>query len=172
MSQLTRSQNAIGSITPNRQGREDISKELDTKKNSEYFRHNESASTSNKGELITKVVPKLHQSTSKMNALQHLQKMREDIISNKDNISMAKYEEGSEDASSYWETSSKGQQSNWSSSVAYSSWSKMERNKVSLPPLESSVKKKPSVLPPPAIITANNETKSSIYREDQIEDES
>lgn len=60
--------------------------------------------------------------------------------------------------SSYWESNSSKQQSQWGSSVVWSSWSKMEKNKgVALEPLENSLTKKDkkaAKLPPPAIVTA------------------
>jgi hypothetical protein len=69
-----------------------------------------------------------------------------------DGVSEAEYGE-----SSYWESTSSKQQSQWGSSVVWSSWSKMEKNKgVALEPLENSLtkkEKKAGKLPPPAIVT-------------------
>ena len=97
-------------------------------------------------------------------ALKQLQKMREDILvapaeqtkdqdkKPGDEVSEQEYGE-----SSYWESTSSKQQSQWGSSVVWSSWSKMEKNKgVALEPLENSLtkkQKKGEALPPPAIIT-------------------
>lgn len=72
--------------------------------------------------------------------MQTIQKMKDDIVSNKD----CSNANGSEDEGdgSYWESNSSHAQSQWSSSVAWSTWSKMEKNKAGvLPPLEVSAAK-------------------------------
>jgi hypothetical protein len=76
-------------------------------------------------------------------ALEKLQKMREEILKKEDPPDENSVAAGGEvEDGSCWETGSSKQQSQWSSSVVWSSWSKMERNKgVKLDPLEKAMLK-------------------------------